>query len=206
MSSEVARDAKGVVNMQDSHTAELERKRLALAGPPGVAGLMKNPRLLMISIVTMLGGLNYGYEQGAYGQCLVMAAFTSIPAFEKIINDSNFKGISVAILGLGGWVGSLINGYCVDRFSRRWCMLGGAFICMIGGIITAAAYNAGMIFAGRFLIGVAVGSLSTAVPMYNSEISPAEVRGAMGGTWQLSVTCEYLRIKFRKSGPRMLLR
>lgn len=48
--------------------------------------------------------------------------------------------------------------------------------------------NPEMIFAGRFFIGLAVGSLSTAVPMYNSEISPAEVRGTMVGTFQLSVT------------------
>lgn len=188
MSMELSADTKA--NGAPQLTAELERKRQLMAGPAGVAGLMKNPRLLAISIVTMLGGLNYGYEQGAYGQCLVMAAFYNFPAFSRIIHDNNFQGISVAILGLGGWFGSLINGYCVDRFSRRWCMLGGAFVCMVGGILTAAAMNSGMIFAGRFLIGVAVGSLSTAVPMYNSEISPAEVRGAMGGTWQLSVTCE----------------
>lgn len=36
-----------------------------------------------------------------------------------------------------------------------------------------------MIFVGRFFIGVSVGSLSTAVPTYNSEISSAEVRGTM---------------------------
>lgn len=61
-------------------------------------------------------------------------------------------------------------------------------MCLVGAILTTAAVNPDMIFAGRFFIGVAVGSLSTAVPMYNSEISPAEVRGTMVGTWQLSVT------------------
>lgn len=92
------------------------------------------------------------------------------------------------MLALGGWVGSLLNGYCCDRFSRRWSILGGALFCVLGAILTTASVNTDMIFAGRFFIGLSVGSLSTAVPMYNSEISPAEVRGTMVGTWQLSVT------------------
>jgi MFS family permease len=95
---------------------------------------------------------------------------------------------NTSILGLGGWVGSLINGYCCDRYSRRWSILGGAIVCLLGAILTTAAHNPDMIFAGRFFIGVAVGSLSTAVPMYNSEISPPETRGAMGATFQLGVT------------------
>lgn len=66
--------------------------------------------------------------------------------------------------------------------------MGGAVVCMLGAALTAGARNPDYFFAGRFFIGLAVGSLSTAVPTYNSEISPAEVRGAMVGTWQLSVT------------------
>ncbi|KAL1406129.1 hypothetical protein Q8F55_007812 [Vanrija albida] len=176
-------------NHDTHHDAfDVDARREALAGPSGVAGLLKNKRLFGISMVTALGGLNYGYEQGAYGQCLVMPSFKAHGAFDRIIHDSGYKGWTVAILGLGGWVGALINGYCCDRFSRRWSILGGAIVCLVGAILTAAAENAQMIFAGRFFIGLAVGSLSTAVPMYNSEISPAEVRGTMVGTWQLSVT------------------
>jgi hypothetical protein len=48
-----------------SELYDLEAKRDELAGPSGMAGLLKNGRLLGISMVTALGGLNYGYEQGA---------------------------------------------------------------------------------------------------------------------------------------------
>lgn len=122
------------------------------------------------------------------GQVMVMPSFTRLDEFSRINHDAAFKGWTVAILGLGGWVGSLVNGYCCDRFSRRWAILGGAIICLLGTILTAAAINPEMIFVGRFLIGVSVGSMSTAVPTYNSEISAPEVRGTMVGTWQLSVT------------------
>jgi MFS family permease len=37
-------------------------------------------------------------------------------------------------------------------------------------------------------IGMGVGSLSMIVPMYNAEIAPPEVRGALVGLQQLSIT------------------
>lgn len=43
----------------------VDHKRERLAGPSGVTGLLANKRLFAISMVTALGGLCYGYEQGA---------------------------------------------------------------------------------------------------------------------------------------------
>jgi MFS family permease len=37
-------------------------------------------------------------------------------------------------------------------------------------------------------VGMGVGSLSMIVPMYNAEIAPPEVRGALVGLQQLSIT------------------
>jgi predicted MFS family arabinose efflux permease len=54
-----------------------------------------------------------------------------------------------SVLGLGGWVGALINGYCCDRFSRRWSILGGAIMCLLGAVLTTGAVNTEMIFIGR---------------------------------------------------------
>lgn len=44
------------------------------------------------------------------------------------------------------------------------------------------------IFGGRFVTGLGVGSLSMAVPLYNSEIAPPEVRGALVALQQLAIT------------------
>lgn len=49
----------------DGGIRDLEAKRLQHAGPGGMKGLLKNPRLFCIAMVGALGGLNYGYEQGA---------------------------------------------------------------------------------------------------------------------------------------------
>lgn len=44
---------------------DVDERRQALAGPSGVAGLLRNPRLFLIAMATAQGGLCYGYEQGA---------------------------------------------------------------------------------------------------------------------------------------------
>lgn len=48
-----------------SELYDIDARRERLAGPAGVAGLFANKRLFGISMLTALGGLCYGYEQGA---------------------------------------------------------------------------------------------------------------------------------------------
>ncbi|KAF7294568.1 Hexose transport-related protein [Mycena indigotica] len=162
-------------------------RRAELAGPAGIRGLMQNPRLFRLAIITTLGALCYGYEQGAYSQVLVMDAFVNDRRFARIANDSSFKGWSVSTLGLGGWAGALSNGYLCDIISRRWTLFVGAMICLLGTALTTGAQNAAWMFVGRFFIGWAVGSLSAAVPLYNSEISPPELRGTVVSIQQLAI-------------------
>lgn len=70
-----AQDDYAIERRMSRDVAELDDKRARLAGPSGVAGLLKNPRLFLIAMATAQGGLCYGYQQGAYGQCMVMPAF-----------------------------------------------------------------------------------------------------------------------------------
>lgn len=43
---------------------DLQRRRAALAGKPGVAGLIQNARTTAIALFASMGGLIYGYNQG----------------------------------------------------------------------------------------------------------------------------------------------
>ncbi|KAG6908544.1 hypothetical protein DXG01_004177 [Tephrocybe rancida] len=47
---------------------------------------------------------------------------------------------------------------------------------------------AGVLMTGRFVTGLGVGSLSMAVPLYNAEIAPPEVRGSLVALQQLAIT------------------
>lgn len=49
-----------------------------------------------------------------------------------------------------------------------------------------------MLLVGRFLNGIGVGMMDVAVPIYQSEISPAKVRGRMVGSHGFLVVVGYV--------------
>ncbi|KAF5342615.1 hypothetical protein D9611_001585 [Ephemerocybe angulata] len=104
------------------------------------------------------------------------------------VADSGKKGWLVAILELGAWVGVLATGYLADKLSRKYTIVLAVIVFIVGVIVQTAAYTAASIFGGRFVTGLGVGSLSMAVPLYNAEIAPPEVRGSLVGLQQLAIT------------------
>ncbi|EPS40346.1 hypothetical protein H072_5835 [Dactylellina haptotyla CBS 200.50] len=163
------------------------KRRAQFSGPPGIKGLMENGNVFAISVFASLGGLVYGYNQGMFGQILSMPAFANTVHPEQIKNPTA-RGFMTAILELGAWVGVLANGYLADSLGRkRACVLATIVFC-IGVIVQACAKNVDYILGGRFVTGLGVGSLSMVVPLYNAELSPPELRGALVSLQQLAIT------------------
>ncbi|KAI0777078.1 general substrate transporter [Irpex lacteus] len=104
------------------------------------------------------------------------------------VNDSGTKGWLVSILELGAWVGVLITGYLADKLSRKYTIVLAVCIFCIGVIVQTAAFHPSSIYGGRFVTGLGVGSLSMAVPLYNAELAPPEVRGSLVALQQLAIT------------------
>lgn len=105
--------------------------------------------------------------------------------------DSSKQGWLVSILELGAWFGTMYSGFLAEILSRKWAILINVGIFIVGVVVQCTAvagvgHNA--ILGGRFVTGMGVGSLSMIVPMYNAEIAPPEVRGALVGLQQLSIT------------------
>jgi MFS family permease len=88
----------------------------------------------------------------------------------------------------GSFFGALISGYLTDKLGRRRAIQIGCAIWMIGSIISCAAQNIGMLIAGRFINGVAVGICSAQVPVYVSELAPPSKRGRVVGSQQWAIT------------------
>ena len=109
---------------------------------------------------------------------------------ETLEYDSSKQGWLVSILELGAWLGTMYSGFLAEIFSRKYAILMNVCIFVLGVIIQTTSISAGhsSILAGRFITGMGVGSLSMIVPMYNAEIAPPEVRGALVGLQQLSIT------------------
>jgi sugar porter (SP) family MFS transporter len=104
--------------------------------------------------------------------------------------DMTKKGWLTAILELGAWIGTLLSGFIAEVLSRKYGVLVATTVFIIGVIIQATAQSGGysVILGGRFVTGMGVGSLAMIVPIYNSEVAPPEVRGALVALQQLAIT------------------
>lgn len=58
----------------------------------------------------------------------------------------------------------------------------------VGVIVQALLRDQNYILAGRFVTGIGVGAFSMLVPLYNAELAPPEVRGALVALQQLAIT------------------
>ncbi len=57
-----------------------------------------------------------------------------------------------------------------------------------GAILCAAAQSAQMLVAGRIIVGLGIGLSSSTVPVYISEVAPADARGWQVSLFQLAIT------------------
>lgn len=161
-------------------------RRKALSGQSGWAGLVHNRKIFAIAVFASLGGLLYGYNQGVFSGVLNMKSFEN--RMGDAVTDSGKKGWLVAILELGAWFGVLCTGYLADKLSRKYTIVFAVIIFCIGVVVQTAAFQASSIYGGRFITGLGVGSLSMAVPLYNAELAPPEVRGSLVALQQLAIT------------------
>ncbi|KAK8017057.1 hypothetical protein PG993_015246 [Apiospora rasikravindrae] len=169
------------------------KRRQNLMGKSGPMALVKNFKVFRIAAFACIGGILYGYNQGMFSGLLTMPAFEQhmgeyAPLDPKA--DQTKKGWLTAILELGAWIGTLLSGFLAESISRKYGILVATTVFVIGVIIQATAQSSTYhgILGGRFITGMGVGSLAMIVPIYNSEVAPPEVRGALVALQQLAIT------------------
>ncbi|KAI8323521.1 general substrate transporter [Martensiomyces pterosporus] len=138
----------------------------------------------VVTAVTALGGLLFGYDIG------IMSSILQMERFNEHFNTPGpiATGIIVSSLTIGCFLGSLLSGPLADRFSRKITIVLGALVCTIGSGIQFGSVNRAMLIVGRFVNGLSIGFLSSVVPMYQSETSPPSNRGRMVSLQQWAIT------------------
>ncbi|GAW23321.1 hypothetical protein ANO14919_128770 [Xylariales sp. No.14919] len=169
------------------------KRRQSMMGASGPMALVKNFKVFRIALFACIGGVLYGYNQGMFSGLLAMPAFQShmgeYDPFDPTA-DQTKKGWLTAILELGAWIGTLLSGFIAETISRKYGVLVAVSVFVLGVVVQATAQSTGHngILAGRFVTGMGVGSLAAIVPIYNSEVAPPEVRGALVALQQLAIT------------------
>lgn len=87
--------------------------------------------------------------------------------------NATMQGLVVAIFELGAWFTAYPTSWFMDRIGRRWTIMVGALIFIVGGVLQTASNTMIQLLFGRLIAGFGIGFLSTVLPVYTAELSRA---------------------------------
>jgi SP family myo-inositol transporter-like MFS transporter 13 len=151
--------------------------RRGLPGANAVVAAAPNERrdacwLYGLTFLSAIGGLLFGYDTGVIsGAMLLLVAEFGFTAHQQ--------GLIVSVTLLGCIAAALCASCLTECLGRRPTILLGSVIFAVGAAVMATADGLHMLLVGRFIIGLAVGVASMAVPMYIAEAAPPSQRGTL---------------------------
>lgn len=135
----------------------------------------------LITVVASLGGLLFGFD---------MAVISGVLPFVRKQFDLTAlqEGWFVSSALVGCIVGVAFSGDLSDRLGRKKLLFLSAFLFLISAVGCALIHSLSLLITFRLVGGLGVGIASIVVPLYLSEIAPANIRGRLVTCYQLAIT------------------
>lgn len=93
--------------------------------------------------------------------------------------DANMQGDITGLYDIGCVLGSILVYFIGERYGRRTMLIAGGAIMIVGAAILTSSYTIAQLLVGRIITGFGNGMNSSTAPVYQSECSPANIRGAL---------------------------
>lgn len=107
------------------------------------------------------------------------------PAFQAYfgLDGSTHATTITSAIGVSAFVGCTVSTLFLplgaDSHGRKFNFWVYGTLLVLGGAIQAGSINSSMLIASRVIVGMAAGVLFSSVPIYQSEVAPAHLRGAL---------------------------
>lgn len=138
--------------------------------------------LLLITLVSAMGGLLFGYDWVVVG-----GAKPFYEVFFDITDSPYMQGWVMGSAILGCLIGVMVSGSLSDRYGRKPLMIIASLVFIVAAIGTGISDTLPWFIAYRVWGGIGIGIASNLSPMYIAEVSPANVRGKFVSLNQLTV-------------------
>jgi len=146
-----------------------------------------------VCFLAALAGLLFGLDIG------VIAGALPFIGHEFQITSHEQEWV-VSSMMFGAAVGAVGSGWLNFRLGRKYSLMIGAVLFVIGSLCSALAPNTEVLIFARVLLGLAVGIASYTAPIYLSEIAPEKIRGSMISMYQLMITIGILAAYLSDTG------
>lgn len=146
---------------------------------------MKNKTyLILITIVSALGGLLFGYDTGVING----AQYYFSQYFEL---DPGMKGWVVGSALLGCFIGAIVAGPMSNAIGRKYSLIISSILFTVSaagsGLPEFLPQSVSLLVIFRILGGLGIGIASMNAPTYIAEIAPARIRGTLVSYYQLAI-------------------
>ncbi len=137
-----------------------------------------------VCFLAALAGLLFGLDIGVIAGALpfISETFQITSSQQEWVVSSMMFGAAV------GAVGAVGSGWLNFRIGRKYSLMIGAILFVVGSLFSAFAPDVEILILSRVLLGLAVGIASYTAPIYLSEIAPEKIRGSMISMYQLMIT------------------
>ncbi|TDZ26446.1 Sugar transporter STL1 [Colletotrichum orbiculare MAFF 240422] len=141
--------------------------------------------VLQLALIVCPSFILFGYNQAGLGGLLTTEDWTkTFPQIDTVHTtgatksaNSTLQGFVVATFTIGALVGSLSCSWSGDKFGRRNVIFFAAICSLAGEVLECSAFSLAQLIVGRVIVGLAIGQLSSIVPVWQSETSGAKNRG-----------------------------
>nr|WP_121274050.1 MFS transporter [Pedobacter schmidteae] len=145
---------------------------------------MNNENTIYVALITLvasLGGLLFGFDMAVISGVL--------PFVQKQFQLTAFyEGWFVSSALVGCIIGVSFSGNLSDKIGRKKLLFVSSILFLISAIGCSVVNSLDWLIIFRLLGGVGVGVASIVVPLYISEIAPADRRGRLVTCYQLAIT------------------
>ena len=138
--------------------------------------------LLLICIVSAMGGLLFGYDWVVIGGAKIF-----YEPFFGIENSAVLRGWAMSSALIGCLVGALLSGVWSDKYGRKKMLIIASFLFALSALGTGIVDSFSYFIFYRIVGGLGIGIASNVSPVYIAEVSPAHVRGKFVSLNQLTI-------------------